>query len=79
MRVAHLVQGLGDIVFRGRLALCLQALQHILEDGRVVVVDVQIVSELETNLRAAAAVGAADADHKMVVLREGLCTGRERI
>ena len=73
------MQGLGDIVFLGRLALGLQALQHVLEDSRVVVVDVQIVRELEADLRAAAAVGAADADHKVVVLREGLCAGRERI
>ena len=79
VRVTNFVKALNDVLVRTCLALCLQALQHILKDGCVVVVDVQIVRELEADFRAAAAVGAADTNHKVVILREGLCTGHEGV
>ena len=77
--LANHVEALNDVLIRACLALCLQALQHVLKDGRIVVVDVQIVRELETDLCTAAAVGAADTNHKVVILREGLCAGHEGV
>ena len=55
--------------------LGLQALQHLGEDLGVVVVDLQRVRQGEADVRAGAAVGAADADDQMVPGAEAVLEG----